>query len=69
MTTKKCPVCKSPNVEEKEGDGANYLICKDCKYNELEDWDEAYPEERNRQQGKTRHTPYKRGGSQRTRKT
>tara|TARA_Y100000310_G_scaffold68970_2_gene64308 strand:- start:15789 stop:15992 length:204 start_codon:yes stop_codon:yes gene_type:complete len=63
----KCPKCRSTNVEEKEEGGTTYFICKNCHYNELEDWDEAYPEDRNRQQGKTKHTPYKRGGGYRTR--
>lgn len=65
---KMCPVCGSKNIELKLKNGFTYICCKDCEYDEGEDYDAAYPGERLTQKGKTQHTPYKRGGSQRTRK-
>ncbi|MDP1695265.1 MAG: hypothetical protein Q8L34_07055 [Candidatus Woesearchaeota archaeon] len=63
-----CPVCGSKNIELKAKSGFTYVCCKDCEYDEGEDYDAAYPGERLTQKGKTKHTPYKRGGSQRTRR-
>ena len=65
---KPCPVCGSSNTVIKEENGLSYLVCKQCHFNEGEDWDEAYPEQRSNQREKGKHTPYKRGGGQRTRK-
>jgi len=64
---KMCPVCGSKNIQLKEKSGFLYICCKDCEYDEEEDYDVASLGERSTQKGKTKHTPYKRGGGQRTR--
>lgn len=65
---KMCPVCGSKNITVKEIRGFHSICCKDCTFDEEHDYDAAYPEERSTQAGKTKFSPYKRGGSQRTRK-
>ncbi|MBI1972462.1 hypothetical protein HYS50_00470 [Candidatus Woesearchaeota archaeon] len=63
---KMCPVCGSHNIQLKEKSGFLYVCCKDCEYDEEEDYDVAYPGEKS-SKIKGKHTPYKRGGGQRTR--
>ena len=64
-----CPVCGSRKIELKEEEGLVFVVCHACHFDEAEGYDEAYPGERSTQKGKTRYTPYKRGGGYRTRKT
>ncbi len=63
-----CPVCGSKNIVLKEVRGFSYVCCKDCEFDEEQDYDAAYPEGRNTQRGKSTFTPYQRGGGQRSRK-
>jgi|TARA_B100001971_G_C18088562_1_gene482228 predicted Zn-ribbon and HTH transcriptional regulator len=64
---KKCPKCKSENIEL-----VNYLDikatkCNDCSYDERKQY-EVYPEDKVSQKAKGKYTPYKTGGRGRTRK-
>ena len=46
---------------------STYLAEQDMLFEDLEDdYDQAHPEQRNRQVGKDDYTPYKQGGSKRT---
>lgn len=65
---RQCPVCGSKNVVLKKVRGFQYLCCQDCEFDEEQDYDSVYPEERSTQRGKSTFTPYQRGGGQRTRK-
>ncbi len=63
---KHCPVCSSGNTEELAIKKSKFLICNECGYDESEEILEVYPEQKTSQKGKLKHSPYKRGGSQRT---
>lgn len=66
MAEKKCPICKSSNVEVEIIDDLEFLKCNSCGFDEKDDY-EVYPEERSAQKGKSGFTPYKRGGGARSR--
>ncbi|HIG92902.1 TPA: hypothetical protein HA242_03945 [Candidatus Woesearchaeota archaeon] len=61
-----CPKCKSPGVNITYHNGIPFLHCRHCGYNELAEED-TFPEDRTSQREKGRYSPYKTGGSGRTR--
>lgn len=62
-----CPQCGSKNIDLEDTFG--FLSCNKCGYNEGFSFDDAESGgERNRQVGKTRQSPYKKGGGQRSAK-
>lgn len=63
MSQRVCPICKSANVEIKKEDETDFLHCKQCGFNEAEDFDAVYPDEKG---SAGKGSPYKRGGGQRT---
>ncbi|MFC1732020.1 hypothetical protein ACFL6I_17010 [candidate division KSB1 bacterium] len=65
---KKCPRCGSKNVDDHEYMGAVCIVCKDCGYDEAAELD-MYHGHRTSQKAKARHSPYKTGGSSRSKKT
>ena len=65
--TKKCPICKSTNTVIEEVEGLDFLKCKDCGFDESEDWDLSDPGEKKSQKAKGRYSVYKRGGGGRSR--
>ena len=48
--------------------GAKFLHCEDCGFDESEDILDVYSESRATQSGKSKFSPYKKGGSLRTKK-
>lgn len=60
----KCPKCKSENIEKVKISNTEGLVCNNCGYDETTD----APEERTSQREKTHHSPYRKGGSLRSRK-
>ena len=64
---RKCPKCSSYNVEPYIYQSIEVIKCSDCGFDESSDYD-LVPEEKASQKAKGRYTPYKAGGSQRTRK-
>ncbi len=63
---KECPKCGSGNVKVVKVGSSEFLVCENCGYDESEHVLEVYPEEKSSQKAKSRHSPYKAGGSQRT---
>lgn len=63
--TRHCPKCTSSDTLLLEEDGLSFWHCQKCGYDELEE--AVVPEPRSTQREKTRHSPYKTGGKQRTR--
>ena len=61
---KLCPKCKSSNTEEVKIKNTKGLVCNNCGYDETIN----IPEERTTQREKRKYTPYKKGGSLRTKK-
>jgi len=60
-----CPKCKSPNVRIEEYQGIDCIVCNDCDYDELQQY-EVYPEHKTSQKAKGTFSKYKAGGSKRT---
>ncbi len=60
-----CLRCKSENIRVIEYLGVECIVCNDCGYDGREQY-EMYPQQRTSQREKTRFTPYKAGGAQRT---
>ena len=60
-----CPKCKSPKTTTNDDNGIIFITCNVCDYDELE---EFYPQTRKSQREKTKHSPYKIGGSSRSRR-
>ncbi|MBD3313949.1 hypothetical protein GF345_05900 [Candidatus Woesearchaeota archaeon] len=65
MTARKCPKCKSADVQMVHYRGAKALVCSNCGYDEREDID-TFPEKRETQREKQRYSPYKTGGASRS---
>ena len=65
---RKCPNCGSENTKEVEISNSKFLQCDECGFDESEDLLDVYPEHRSTQSGKSGFSPYKKGGSFRTRK-
>ena len=61
----KCPKCGSKEVEIKKVMKSNLLMCLKCGFDESEML-EVYAESRSTQSGKTKFTPYKKGGGKRS---
>ena len=68
MKKRKCPKCSSQNVEMVEILGAEFLQCKACGFDESEEMLDVFPESRATQSGKSKFSPYKKGGSRRSQK-
>lgn len=62
----RCPKCNSKDIEFLSINASKFLICNACGYDESENIMEIYPEDRLSKGGK--HSPYKKGGHQRTMK-
>lgn len=62
-----CPKCNSADVRVEEYQGIHCIICNDCNYDETQQY-EVYPEHKPSQKAKGKFTPYKIGGSSRTKK-
>lgn len=65
--TNKCPVCSSKNIKLVDYIGVKCILCLDCGFDERKHY-EVFPEEKVSQKEKGRHSPYKKGGSERARK-
>ena len=63
----KCPKCSSENIKFSIYLGIKALKCKNCGFDESSVY-EVYPEQKTSQKAKGNYTPYKTGGSKRTRK-
>ena len=63
----KCPKCGSYNIKPYLYQSVEVIKCNDCGFDECSFYDE-FPGERTSQKAKGKYTPYKTGGSQRTRK-
>mgnify|MGYP001590124492 FL=1 len=63
----KCPKCGSKNIKLGNYLGVKVVKCNKCGFDESSVY-EIYPEQKKSQKAKGRYTPYKTGGSQRTRK-
>lgn len=61
-----CPKCKSSDVAVLEEEDLLFIECNKCGYNDLEDIENL--SERTSQREKAKHTPYKTGGKNRTRR-
>lgn len=68
MKAKICPNCESEDIAFVTISSSQYLMCNECGFDESEDILDVHESGRNTQKGKTGNSPYKRGGSQRTRK-
>ena len=64
---KECPVCHSHDVKIKENGDINFLVCNKCGFDESKEYD-VYTGEKGSKKAKARYSPYKIGGSQRTRR-
>jgi len=62
-----CPKCDSQDVVFEEQQGVKFLLCKACGYDESVMY-EVYSSERSTQREKRKHSPYRTGGGQRTRR-
>ena len=63
----RCPKCGSDDITKYEDD-LQFIKCNKCGYDELAS--EPMPSDpRNKNREKTKHSPYKTGGSRRTHKT
>ena len=62
-----CPKCRSKNVKIVDYLGIKCIICKDCGFDETNQY-EVYPQEKVSQKEKSKFTPYKTGGHKRTAK-
>ncbi|MDP4012861.1 MAG: hypothetical protein Q8R00_04630 [Candidatus Nanoarchaeia archaeon] len=67
MEKVKCPVCNSTDTIIRDVDGIEFLLCKNCGFDEAEDWDASEPGEKKSQKAKGRYAVYKKGGGGRTR--
>ena len=67
MKNKKCPNCNSENTRIIGYLSIKGVKCNDCGYDETKQY-EVYPEEKKSQKEKGRFTPYKSGGSKRSKK-
>ena len=63
----KCPKCNSSKIKIFQYLGVKCVVCDNCGYNESQQY-QVYPEEKTSQKAKGRYTPYKAGGSRRTKK-
>jgi DNA-directed RNA polymerase subunit M/transcription elongation factor TFIIS len=63
---KTCPKCGSTKIKIKEYLGNPCIVCERCTYDESDAYD-ITPEERTSQREKGRYSPYKTGGSKRSR--
>ena len=63
----KCPKCSSKNIKYFSYLGIKAIKCNNCGFDESNIY-EVYPEEKKSQKAKGKYTPYKTGGSLRTRK-
>jgi len=61
----KCPQCGSPKMRSYKHGDVNCFECMSCDYDSCEEI-EDYPEERSSQKAKGSYSPYKAGGSKRT---
>ncbi len=69
MKYNKCPVCSSKNFKIGKDDVlGEFIICKNCGFDESSEYDEDYGDERSRQKGKSSFSPYKTGGGRRSAK-
>ena len=64
---RKCPKCGSYNVEPYFYQSAEVIKCNGCGFDEGAEF-EQYPAKKASQKAKGKYSPYKAGGSQRTRK-
>ena len=64
----KCSRCDSEKVKVIEILGSEFLQCEECGLDESEEFLEVYPEGRSTQSQKGKFSPYKKGGSLRTKK-
>lgn len=60
----KCEKCKSSKVRPYKYENADCYECNNCGYDSCEDVE--FPEERTSQKAKGQFSPYKTGGSKRT---
>ena len=65
--SKKCPKCKSGNVNIADYLGVKCIVCSNCGFDETKQY-EVFPEEKKSQKAKGSYTPYKTGGFGRGRK-
>ena len=63
---KKCPKSGSENIKIGEYIGSEVLKCNDCGFDESKELD-VFPEEKVSQKAKESYSPYKAGGSKRSR--
>jgi Zn ribbon nucleic-acid-binding protein len=63
----KCPKCGSKNIKFYSYLGIKTIKCSNCGFDESSAY-EVYPEQKTSQKAKGKYSPYKTGGSQRTRK-
>jgi len=61
----KCPVCGSKKIRPYKYNDVTCFECDNCSYDSCEEFEEV-PEEKTSQKAKGRYTPYKAGGSKRT---
>ena len=64
---RKCPKCNSYNVEPYLYQSAEVIKCNECGFDEGAEF-EQFPTEKASQKAKGKHSPYKTGGGQRSRK-
>ncbi len=67
LLMKKCPRCGSTDIRLKGFMGIETIECSNCHFDESRIYD-VFPGEKPNQKVKGRYSPYKAGGSQRTRK-
>jgi len=60
-----CPKCQSEDIELIEYQGGKFLKCNKCKFDESKEMDQ-YADQKSSQKAKGSFSPYKTGGSQRT---
>ena len=63
--SKKCPKCGSLNAKTIDYLGSKVIKCSDCGFDESELLD-VFPSEKSSQKAKGSYSPYKTGGSRRT---
>jgi len=66
VTQKRCPKCNSGHIDAVDYMGVKALICLTCGYDESSEM-EAGGGARTNQKAKASYSPYKAGGSKRTR--
>lgn len=67
MNKQTCPRCRSSEVFVVRYRGTSCVVCRACGYDERDEY-EVFPEQRSTQREKASHSPYRRGGKNRTQK-